>query len=226
MGDGYGSECHLLRFLGRHRRLLDREVMDAVGATDVRWHDYPFDASTPWLDSEHKGMGFINDESIQAAWKQTWPSSGNSQNWDAVGQVLIGGSWEWLLVEAKANLEEIRSSCQAKENGGLPLILRTLSAAKADLGVPAHKDWLNRYYQFCNRVAALHFLGTRGVRARLLFIYFIGDRGGNGRTCPIDESGWSEALRAQDDHVGLPPGHALSGRISKMFLAVSPAVLG
>ena len=27
MGDGYGSECHLLRYLGRHRALLNQRVL-------------------------------------------------------------------------------------------------------------------------------------------------------------------------------------------------------
>ena len=32
MGLGYGSECHLLRYLGRHRRRLDQIVKTSVGA--------------------------------------------------------------------------------------------------------------------------------------------------------------------------------------------------
>ena len=223
MGDGYGSECHLLRFLGRHRRTLDQLIVKTVGADSVEWADYPFDRSHPWLDGEHKGISFIGDnESLQAAWRQFWPGSGNSQNWDAVGRVQVDGAWEWLLVEAKANLEEIRSSCQAKEHGGRPLISRTLAKTKSDLGVAPERDWLNRYYQFCNRVATLHFLEQNGIKTRIFLIYFCGDRSGEGRTCPSDAAGWDAALRGQDEHVGLPMGHPLSNRIHKGFLDVIP----
>ena len=50
MGVGYGSECHLPRYLGRHRALLDRRVLDVTGATAVEWLDYPFDRSRLWQD--------------------------------------------------------------------------------------------------------------------------------------------------------------------------------
>jgi hypothetical protein len=224
MGDGYGSECHLLRFLGRHRDLLDRQISGIIGSDAVRWCDYPFDPSNAWLDGEWKGIGFLpNPEALEPAWKRAWPTTGNPPNWDAVGQIHVDGAWEWLLVEAKANIEEVRSSCQAKEIGGRPLIARTLAEAKSGLGVSEDRDWLNGYYQYCNRITMLNFLQRNGINARLLFIYFTGDRNGPGRTCPPDEAGWEQALRAQHQHVGLPAGHALEGRIHRLFLPVRPA---
>lgn len=36
MGMGYGSECHLLRYLGRHRRALDARILE-VEAIACRW---------------------------------------------------------------------------------------------------------------------------------------------------------------------------------------------
>ena len=50
MGDGYGSECHLLRYLGRHRALRDWRVLACVGGSAIEWLDFPFDPSNPWLD--------------------------------------------------------------------------------------------------------------------------------------------------------------------------------
>jgi hypothetical protein len=223
MGVGYGSECHLLRFLGRHREQLDRLVLDALGGVALRWCDYPFNPAAPWLDGEWKGIGFLRDAAaLEPAWKATWPTTGNAPNWDAVGEALIGGMWEWVLVEAKANVEELRSSCQAKEEGGRPLIAKTFAETKADLGVPDDRDWLSGYYQFCNRLAVLNFLRRNGIHARLLFIYFTGDRSGPGRTCPPDAAGWEQALGAQQQHIGLPTGHPLEGRIHRLFVPVQP----
>ena len=94
-----------------------------------------------------------------------------------------------------------------------------ISTCQSGLGVDPNKDWLNSYYQFCNRIAVLHFLQSRGIHARLLFVYFTGDSAA-GRECPKDESGWRAALTAQDAHMGLPENHVLTGKIHKLFLPV------
>src|ERR1700756_4639251 len=106
MGMGYGSECHLLRYLGRHRRLLEERIYGATGTKIVGWLDYPFDPSKTWLDGELKGLEFFPpDDPIHNVWKETWPQRGNSPNWDAVAQTSANGASEWLLVEAKANIQ-------------------------------------------------------------------------------------------------------------------------
>jgi hypothetical protein len=203
--------------------LFDREVLAAVGGSSVRWLDYPFDPSNPWLDGEWEGLNFLADsEDVRAAWRAVWPTTGKSQNWDAVAEIQVGSVREWLLVEAKGNLQEIGSSCHAKDAGGRPLITRTMAETKADLGVPDDRDWMNGYYQVCNRLVVLNFLRKRGIGARLLFVYFTGDRSGPRRTCPKSSAEWDAALSVQDKHVGLPTQHPLSDRIHKMFLDVIP----
>lgn len=220
IGDGYGSECHLLRFLGRHRDLLNSRVAEVVGASSVDWLDVPFRPDKKWPDGEWKGLDFLADGDVLSAWRSWWPTSGNSLNWDAVARVRIAGVVEWLLVEAKANVQELVSSCGAAEHGGRPLIVGSLAAVKQSLGVDPGRDWLSGYYQFCNRIAALHFLNQHERPARLLFIYFTGDRSGPRRTCPENAMGWTAALQAQREHVGLPDGHGLESRIHKLFLPI------
>jgi hypothetical protein len=226
MGMGYGSECHLLRYLGRHRTLLDQKISEVVGADTISWLDHPFDPTKGWLDGELKGLDFLppTDPALNE-WKQVWPQRGNPPNWDAVAQVGRNGIAEWLLVEAKANVQELQSSCQADPQGGRLLITRTLAATKTALGVPADRDWLNGHYQFCNRVAVLNFLNRHGSPARLLFIYFLGDKGDARRICPADAAEWRAALDIQKKHVGLPERHPLADRIHQLFLHVSPSNL-
>lgn len=222
IGNGYGSECHLLRFMGRHRSLLNAAVLDATGGSEVEWLDAPFDGSRTWLDGEWKGVDFLpNDDPARPAWARVWPRRGNPPNWDAVGRMTVEGRREWLLVEAKANIEEMRSSCKASPQGGRPLIERTLNRTKEALGVAPERDWLNGHYQFCNRIAALHFLMEHGHPARLLFLYFTGDRHGPGRTCPANADEWVGALAAQAAHVGLPEHHPLQDRVHKLMLDVT-----
>jgi hypothetical protein len=124
---------------------------------------------------------------------------------------------EWLLVEAKSYVEELESRCGAKEHGGLPLIQATLARTKAALEVQAANDWLSPYYQYANRLAMLHMMMRNGEPARLLFIYFTGDKV-PGKRCPATEEGWDAPLESQDRHLGLPAQHQLSDRIHKLFL--------
>jgi len=221
MGYGYGSECHLLRYLGRHRDLLDARVRKVVGAWEVHWLDFEFDPAKEWPDVEWAGLDFLPTESLaRTAWQGFWPQRGTPPNWDAVGQVTIDGRLEWLLVEAKAHLEELQSSCTAMEEGGRPTILAAMEATKRALGVPTDRDWLTGYYQYCNRLAILHFLNGHDVPARLLLIYFFGDKV-PGRECPKDQEEWTNAIRAQAAHVGLPEYHPLIDRIHTLFLPVA-----
>jgi len=219
MGDGYGSECHLLRWMGRHRNRLDQEVLSAVGLQGrVEWLDFHFDPSAVWPDGEWKGLDFLADDAgLQTAWADFWPQSGNAMNWDAVAWVDSGESRELLLVEAKAHLGEIASSCGAK-GPGREKIARALDETKRALGVEPACDWVNGYYQLANRLAVLHFLGRRDVPAHLLLVYFVGDRQDSGRDCPDSAEGWMDALRRQDDHLGLAGHHVLSARLHKLFL--------
>jgi hypothetical protein len=218
LGFGYGSEWHLLWYLARHRTTLDDAVRAATAAQSVEWLDFPVrPGGDDYLDAEWKGLDFLADADIQAAWREFWPQGAGIHNWDAVGKVRIGGQTEWLLVEAKANCEEIRSDCGAKPAGGLAQIQAALDTTKRALGVEPGRDWLRGHYQVCNRIAVLQFLNARQVPARLLTVYFTGDGNGS-RSCPRDADGWRAVLLAQDQHVGLPPAHALETRVHKAFL--------
>jgi hypothetical protein len=224
MGEGYGSECHLLRYLGRHRNYFDEKVQSSVGADAVRWIDFHFDPTKRWLDGERKGVDFLPpDHPAVHAWTKKWPQRGNPPNWDAIGVVTINGRDEWLLVEAKAHLGEMRSDCHAKEEGGLSAIRTMLADLKADLGIAADRDWLMRHYQYANRLAVLNLLAQNGAPARLLFIYFLCDRERDGNVCPKDSTGWEKALQEQSTWLGLEHAHKLSDRIHKMFLPTVPA---
>lgn len=222
IGYGYGSEWQLLRYLGYHRSALDGAIEAAVGGTHVRWLDSPLkpsaDRGSKFPDAEWKAIDFLpKTEAARVAWSEFWPQKGNPQNWDAVGQIRVQGSDEWVLVEAKAHVDEVRNHCQAKDGNSRVMIENALNETKAATGVGPSGDWLSHYYQYANRLAALHFLTKNSIRARLVFLYFLGDRY-PGKNCPTSEAGWKPTLDAIHAHLGLRGGSELESRVHTVFL--------
>ena len=224
IGYGYGSEWHLLRWMGRHRQEFDRRVLAAIGLGEAQldWLDCGWNRRAVWPDAEIAGLDFLPaHDAVRARWTNLWPQTGNLPNWDAVGQVSKNDvPADWLLVEAKAHIGELKSDCKAKPNGGRPQISTFLDQAKQALGVPGSQDWLQGHYQSANRIANLHFLQQNGVSARLLFVYFTGDHR-PGWSCPIDQQAWQPALAKVKAHLGLPAGHPIQSRIHEVYLPVA-----
>ncbi len=243
IGNGYGSECHLLRYLGRHRRKLDEAVLKEIGLHDkpewrIEWLDFGFDRrKEKWYDAELKGLAFLKDSDyarVLEEWAKFWPESGNwhkQQNWDAVGRLCESGKCgDFLLVEAKAHTGELRSNgCQAKPEGGRAKIEKALTDTIRYVGASKGVDeWMGAYYQYANRLAAIYFLneflkekGIPPVAARLILIYFTGDKRDDGKECPAEEEGWKAALKRQGDHLGLADPHPLTKYIHKIYLPVT-----
>jgi len=226
IGYGYGSECHLLRWMGRHRSVFDKLLLKAMGLKEealIAWMDFDFKSGKLWPDKELKGLEFLKGtqyRGLQKKWAEFWPLGGGIHNWDAVGWLKANGKQELLLLEAKAHLGEIVSDCGAVSKDSIKKIEEAFHQVKSALHVPADQDWVKRYYQFTNRVATLHFLQTNGIDARLIFVYFIGDTFDAERRSPQAKKEWEQALSDQAEWVGLPSEHALMGRIHKVFLRV------
>ena len=229
IGYGYGSECHLLRWMGRHRALFDARVAEAIGraGTPMHWLDAKFRAGALWPDVELKGLEFLKDdavwgqrwkESFEGEWKAFWPTGAGIHNWDAVGW-CGGNERELVLVEAKAHVRELDTKCGAKHPKSTEKIQGALKRTREAFGVP-DADWMSRYYQYANRLAALHFLRTQGISARLLFIYFVGDSVRGGCECPQDRAGWEEPLRQQYEALRLPEAGLEQHGVHKLFLHV------
>ena len=222
MGSGYGSEFHLLRFLGRHRDYFDKRIMSAItGAQEVCWKDYPF--GRDGKDGRWKGMDFLDrNPRARDEWGETWPRLGAQPSWDAVGWVLVDGKWEWLLVEAKAHAGELKGEgSKAEPHGGYPQIETFFKSAIKNLGISANADankWIEGYYRAANLIAMLDFMMRRGETARLVFVYFCGDAVPR-EQCPQNETEWGAPLAAQSQHLGLD-GHKWENRVHQIFIPV------
>ena len=96
IGDGYGSECPLLRWMGRHRKLFDQRVGGSVGmpGSTVNCMDFGFVERNPWPDSELRGLEFLYDIlNLKAKWQEFWPTGRGIHNWDAVGWIGEEPMW-------------------------------------------------------------------------------------------------------------------------------------
>jgi hypothetical protein len=202
MGYGYGSECHLLRWMGRHRRRFNERVTEEIGrpGAPLEWLDFRFRRSGLWPDAELEGMQFLRNTHPLAfnAWKEFWPQSGTPPTWDAVGWLGSDNDRELILLEAKARIGEDATRCRATNPASIAMIEAAFAETKAALGVDPACDWMNGFYQITNRLAVLYFLQIKcQVPARLLFLYFVGDLRGAGRNCPQTEAQWQDAIQDQ-----------------------------
>jgi len=225
IGYGYGSEWHLLRYLGYHRQLLQKTILSETGGDQIQWLDFKFSRRNIPLsqDQEWKGIEFITDSDVNNRWKNFWPQTGNPPNWDAVGQLISKNGQEWLLVEAKAHLEELYRDCSAKQKSK-QMIIKAMDIAKKSYRAEEVevKKWLSPYYQFCNRLSVLHFLIKEcnpPVPARLVLIYFYGDQMLN-QECPQSPEEWEPELKKMHHEVGLDKKSELLNRVHRVFLPV------
>lgn len=207
--------------LGRHRVWFTQYIESVVGQKGIVWHDFDFSSgvSKNHGDTEIRGLNFLPaGDPARLGWNTWWPRKGNAQNWDAVGECRIDGATNYLLVEAKASINELQQSIGAKSGGGLELIKARLAETQEAMGV-SPCDWTKTYYQYANRLALLHFLKERGVSAHLIFVYFNGDTNPKA-TCPGNIDAWRPKLSQMKKCLGLTGHSALEQRIHEVFVPV------
>src|SRR5262245_13574956 len=125
--------------MGRRRAAFTRTVCDLLACDEIHWHDHA-EQREPGEESiklrELRGLEFLKpDNPIRRQWEGMWPQSGNVHNWDAIGEVRAEAASSWVLVEAKAHVGELTSSCGATSEGSLRRIQDVFARTRAQLGV-------------------------------------------------------------------------------------------
>ena len=105
IGYGYGSECHLLRFLGWHRNELNAHVRKAIGCKEIKWLDFGFDSRKHrWPDAEIRGLDFLikgtGDNGLCLWGGGDWNDSLNSAGLKGIGESV------WLTEAALLSIRE------------------------------------------------------------------------------------------------------------------------
>jgi hypothetical protein len=190
-----GSLKWIQSLVGNPRLLSD--AVRAAARLDADWR-------VEWVSpleeddwAEYRDAGFLLRVGLAefvADLRDFWPKGG--PQWDGLGRSSDNGV---VLLEAKAHLSELSSSCGAGGDS-LAKIDAALESTKAAFGVAAVHDWLNGFYQYANRLAHLRFLRDRGVPTLMAFLYFCGDseRGG-----PSSAEAWKEELLKVYAHLGI-----------------------
>jgi len=174
IGYGYGSEYQLLRFLGHHRRELEHIISEQIGEGTYEWEDFEY-ANPKKVISEDKeltGIDFLKKlyplqyEEVAEEYK-TYIKKSDWQNWDAV----FSHNGTLYLVEAKAHISELSSGKEEHGDSSKELILKYFQSQLPDL--PVNRVWLQDYYQLANRLATVALLNKHGIKAKVLYIYFV-----------------------------------------------------
>lgn len=170
IGYGYGSEWHLMRFMARHRKLLEKAIRESIGNVKkegvFEWYDFLFGEKGIASDSELKGLSFLENRKNLDGYVSGWKTK---QSWDAVFKLddVI------YLVEAKAHIDELSDN---KPHGGESTeeIKAFICKNLEKLNISINEDeCLGKYYQLANRLATAAFLKNNGIDSRCIYIYFI-----------------------------------------------------
>lgn len=208
MALGYGSEFHLLRWMGRHREEFDKQVKKVLGINNIAWRDFEFHCNAIIQDKEIKGIDFIKfNEELLKTWKNEWPQTGNPMNWDAIGYYTDNNQKKvWILVEAKAHIGEINSKCNA-ETKSRKKIESILQKTANNLKLDYNNCWLEKYYQQANRLYVYDLLKRNGIEAKLLNIYFVGDMSNRSRKSPQTQADWVKPITDKNNCFRIPSGN-------------------
>lgn len=185
IGYGYGSEWHLMRFMARHRELLENAVRQIVNERNGRfkWLDFEFSKNPrkPITgDIEIQGLQFLKKlidnenlfQNILSEYKKTEINKINTwQSWDAVFELnkII------YLVEAKAHVGELRDDNIDGHGGSSKENIKNFiyDNLKEQNIFIKKENCIGPYYQLANRLATAAFLTNRGLQTRCIYIYFL-----------------------------------------------------
>lgn len=224
MALGYGSEFHLLRWLGRHRNEFDNRIKKLLEFDNVIWLDFDFDSSKLIPDNELIGISFLdkdpNYRELLATWKREWPQTGNKMNWDLVGYSIQNDKKTWILIEAKAHIDELKQKCGSSSDHSKNKIKCALETAAENYNVKfdENNSWMEQYYQLANRIYILDLLMRHNIETKLVNIYFIGDKVFKSRKSPQNEQEWETPINDMKKYLGINNAHSLP--IYDLFLHI------
>jgi hypothetical protein len=167
-----GSRKWVQHLVNESSEQLDRAI---AGSLTI-----PLKQPIEWLSplqvtgyAEYRDTAFLECLGLSqhaAALREFWPLSG--PRWDALGRA----GHAYFLVEAKANIPELISDCQATATHSQEMIAAAMLRTQRWLGARPRIDWLTGFYQYANRLAHLYFMREIAKEdAYMVFLYILND---------------------------------------------------
>jgi len=185
-----GSQRWLQEFVEKKPSGLD----SAIGLGSLEW-------LSPLADDDHaeyRDTAFVERLGVQLTKRPLntfWPSGGPV--WDGLARTALGTC---VLVEAKAHIPEMVSSCAAASPASIATIQAAFNETQRAFEVESGHDWCEGNYQYANRLAHAFLLNElNGVPTELVFVYFIGAKDVGG---PESRAEWVKAVTDTHDHLG------------------------
>lgn len=207
-----GSLRWIQRAVAEQWDSLERPIATAGVAGEVEWvSPLAEDGYAEYRDTDflvRVGLGHLAPELAEF-----WPPRG--PQWDALGRSRSGAV---ILVEAKSHIAEFCTPGTSAGVASRTRIADRLGEVAMALGSRDGARWCDRFYQYANRIAHLHFLRAAGVDARLLLVGFLDDIGMDG---PTSAEAWQAAYQVSDHALGLPRKHALTPFIIHAYPSVA-----
>jgi hypothetical protein len=191
-----GSLKQMQRLANHYPQLVADELRALVGGTDkVTWLS-PLEADDLAEYRDQSALDLLEVATPKRELPDFWPSRG--PQWD--GLIRVGD--RPVLIEAKAHIPELFSgACQAKSPTSRKKIRRALDETQKWLKARPGLDWMERFYQYTNRLAHLYFLRkVNGLDAHLVFLYFVGDEEVDG---PKSKAEWVAATQVVHEALGI-----------------------
>ncbi len=189
-----GSKRWLQIAVNRHPCVIDAEIRaTGVAAEQIEWRS-PLESECFKEYQDNQFLSRLDISLVRRPLNCFWPSGG--PRWDG----LARSGLQVLLVEAKANIPELKSKCKA-EPKSIQRIEQAFRETREFLGCDASKNWLEPYYQYANRLSHLYLLRElNGLDAYLLFVYFVGDW----TKTPTSKGEWLRSIQEVKNTMGLP----------------------
>jgi hypothetical protein len=210
--DGQGSLRCIQTLVNEHPALFTQHIKEQLNITSdtIEW-------VSPLKDdeyAEYRDNDFLERlgiSELKVPLNHFWPERG--PQWDALGK---GSNGEVFLVEAKANIPELLSSCEAKSPKSRKRIQRRFRETREFLKCKPSIDWSTGFYQYANRIAHLYFLRhLNKINTYLIFVYFVNDTS----HIPTSLEQWHGALLLEKKILGLNK-HKYSQYITDAFINV------
>lgn len=210
--DGRGSLKGIQILINKNQNVIDNLIKGAVSElrdTKINWKSpLMADDYAEYRDNDFLKIVGLKLDDINLA--NFWPSRG--PQWDALASTSNG---HIILVEAKANLPELKSGGTQAKEPSKSKIDAALKETKDFMGVNNEVDWSKSYYQYTNRLAHLYFLKkVSNIPTYLVNVYFINDESVRG---PKSVGEWQIVIDKMKNHLGIT-NHNLSEYVVDLFV--------